>query len=241
MEHAVRNKTAILVFVRGAKEEARQKRFVSAAGSVTNRRIAESLNERVIHLARETGLPTYIISSDQQVGNTFGARFTHALKTVFDRGHQYVIAVGNDCLTLSSRHLKEAATSIERHSFVLGPSFDGGAYVIGVDRRYFEATAFEALPWQQPILLEALFAYSVGFGKIPHLLTREWDADDPHSFASSLAGLPAGSPLRTILPALLPLDAPANFFYSPAKHRNHHGPPPLRGPPPAGSDFVVGT
>ena len=64
MEHAIHHHTAILVFVRRAQEEARAKRFTNSGGYVVNRRIAALLNERVIQLARGTGLPTYVISSD---------------------------------------------------------------------------------------------------------------------------------------------------------------------------------
>ncbi len=230
MQQSDRQHTAILVFVRRPREEARAKRFAGSRPGV-NRRIAEVLNRQVIRLARSTGLPTFVISSEQQVGDTFAERFGHALTTVFARGHQRVIAVGNDCLTLGRGHLEKAAARLSAHGLVLGPAADGGAYLIGIDRRYFSPEKLEALPWQEPVLLAALLRYGDEQGCEPFLLNRERDADDDSSFAESLAGLSINHPLRKVLRALLQALKPVLFYENPPKTDGGPATCFQRGPP----------
>lgn len=223
--------TAILVFIRDEQEETRVKRFADFSSLRTHRRIVRILNRRIERLASGTGLPTFIVSGNQQVGNDFGERFTNAIKGLFDRGFRRVISVGNDCLSLTCEHLLEVNRMLERTPLVLGPTYDGGAYIIGIDRAVFRQEAFRGLPWQCSELLPALVAYGRQSGCDPFLMPTEWDADDVVSFARAFDELAGNHPLvRLLCPLLLPTQRPAWLNTSPSGQVLLNS-PLLRGPP----------
>jgi|GEM_PF-518811 len=225
--------TAILVFVRNEGEESHAKRFTHIGGSRANRRIVRVLNQRVEQLARATGLPTVVLYGEQQVGSCFGERFSNAIESLFDGGFQRVISVGNDCLSLDQSHLLEVSHKLESAPLVLGPTYDGGAYVIGIDRSVFRQEVFRDLPWQCSELLPALIEYGRDLGSAPFLMPPRWDADDAVSFARAFATLTGNHPLvRLLRSLLLSAQRPARRSIISVIQILLHT-PLLRGPPPA--------
>ena len=171
--------TAFLIFLRSESDEARAKEL----GRVGKRRpLFRAMNERVIRLARRTGCPVVVVKGPQQAGESFGERFTHAFESVFSQGYERVIALGNDCLNLSFTDLRQALEALDARPAVLGPALDGGAYLVGLRKEVFCPSSFQALPWQQPCLWEALSAYCGSY----HTLRPERDADDVHSLRQAL-------------------------------------------------------
>ena len=61
-----------------------------------------------------------------------GQRMQHVFTTLFDKGYSKVILIGTDIPTLPLHHLQEAFTGLEEHPVVLGPSLDGGYYLLGL-------------------------------------------------------------------------------------------------------------
>lgn len=190
--------TAILVFVRSEGAEAAQKTFYRPLGWRGNRRVARLFNCRIRQLAQSTGLPTYVVSSRQQRGSTFGERFTQAIASVFARGFARVIAVGNDCPALDRRRLLEAADLLEDHPAVIGPTLDGGAYLIGLHRSAFRARSFQDLPWRQADLLDQLQLHF----STPRLLALERDIDDSRDFNRLARQAQTVKPLRWLVKLL---------------------------------------
>lgn len=203
MGEAIRN-TAILVFIRSSNEEASKKQFYAHAGYQGNLGIVHLFNRRVIQVARSSQLPTFIISGQDQVGDTFGARFSNAIQTVFDYGYKQVIALGNDCPGLNKQHLTAAAAQLERQQAIIGPATDGGAYLIGLKRDQFNKEAFAELPWQQATLSSALYNYLQAQDYPVYWLAEEQDIDDKKAFRFALQNI-IGSSLKLQLLTLLGL------------------------------------
>ncbi len=176
--------TAILIFARTARAEAAGKSFVRGRDPRFNQRIAASLNKRIQSISRQTGLPVFCISEQQQVGTTFGERFTHALRQVFAAGYERVISVGNDCLTLNTATLRQAAEHLQSHAAVLGPATDGGLYLLGLDRETFGAGGFEQLPWQQETLYDEVLQLLAGAPAA--LLPPQSDVDNASQFQTAI-------------------------------------------------------
>lgn len=154
------NSTALLLFVRNEQEEARCKPLASSRQTSTA--LFRQFNRHALQQARRTGLPLFTIQGDQQIGATFGERLANAYQTVFDLGYERVIAIGNDCLELNTHLLLEAAHQLEHHPMVLGPTDDGGAYLIGLQRAAFYSATFANLPWQTDTVYEALLTLAEG-------------------------------------------------------------------------------
>lgn len=140
------NKTAILIFANSAEKETVSKPFHFSKD------VFEMLNEQTLHVAKKTGLPYFLFSEKQQVGNSFGERFTNAIQSIYSKGFDAVITIGNDTPHLSAKHLTKTITQLQKHDLVLGPSTDGGFYLMGLKKSLFNVEAFLKLPWQTSAL-----------------------------------------------------------------------------------------
>ena len=69
--HKPDKNTAVLVFIRSEKEEAQIKKFGSCLSFKGNYQIAALLNKRVKAIAKKSGLPTVVVSGNQQKGDNF--------------------------------------------------------------------------------------------------------------------------------------------------------------------------
>nr|WP_321232120.1 DUF2064 domain-containing protein [uncultured Psychroserpens sp.] len=136
------NKTAILIFANSAKFEAIQKPFQSSEI------LFDVLNTRIIEIAKQTGLPYFLSSEKNQTGATFGERFTNAIQSIYDKGFESVITIGNDTPHLETNHILKAVNQLQKNDIVLGPSKDGGFYLMGLKASHFNTETFSKLPWQ---------------------------------------------------------------------------------------------
>jgi uncharacterized protein len=66
-----------------------------------------------------------------QAGEDLGARMRNAFAEVRRRRFDAAIIVGTDCPTLPAEYIMEAFKLLRKHSLVLGPSIDGGYYLVG--------------------------------------------------------------------------------------------------------------
>lgn len=143
-------KTAILIFARSSECEANIKSFPQS------KEIFDSFNEHTLQLVSKTNLPYYRITEQEQVGDSFGERFTNALQSIYDLGYQSVIVIGNDTPHLTTKHLRQAEKNLHANKVVLGKAIDGGFYLLGIKKDYFNAELFLKLPWQTQQLSTAL-------------------------------------------------------------------------------------
>ena len=67
-----------------------------------------------------------------QVEADLGAKMAAAFQEAFEAGYQKVLIIGSDCIALDSVLLKAAFNALDTHDFVVGPTFDGGYYLIGM-------------------------------------------------------------------------------------------------------------
>jgi len=150
------NQTAILIFSRSASQEAVTKTFSSKTGRKGNQRIAELLIQKSINTANQTGLPVFTSFCKNQKGETFGERLGNAIENVFKKGFQKLIAIGNDCPSLTSEHLLNAHFLLEKNSIVFGSSNDGGIYLLGIQKKSYCRKSFLELAWETNCLAKNL-------------------------------------------------------------------------------------
>jgi rSAM/selenodomain-associated transferase 1 len=82
-----------------------------------------------------------------QKGKDLGERMKHAFIRCFSEGVCSVVVIGSDSPDLLLRIIKEAFSALENHDAVLGPSADGGYYLIGFRRESFNPHVFGGLAW----------------------------------------------------------------------------------------------
>tara|TARA_R110000744_G_scaffold2933_4_gene11663 strand:- start:285 stop:974 length:690 start_codon:yes stop_codon:yes gene_type:complete len=135
--------TAILVFANSAKEDLANKSIPKGE------QLFDVLTKTTLKKAKNTGLPVFHFSDKDQIGATFGERFTNAIATVFDKGFSNLITIGNDTPHLKTQHLKHTANQLALGKTVIGPSIDGGFYLLGLQKSNFDVAEFQNLPWQR--------------------------------------------------------------------------------------------
>ena len=176
--------TAVLLFTRTPEEEVRNKSFVYDDSIGANKEVARKLIKRTRKAISESGLPLFVIYSTQQRGETFGERLTAAFQDVFDRGYDRVISIGNDTLTLSASDLLLASSLLNEHSAVVGPTPDGGAYLIGLTKSVFLPTSFSQLPWETEHLLNHLHTLLNEYSAQVAILHFQQDVNSPADLSS---------------------------------------------------------
>lgn len=135
--------TAILVFAHSATKELEYKPIPKGE------RLFDALGHSTLKKAKRTGLPLFHFTEKEQIGSTFGERFTNAIASVFEQGFEHVITIGNDTPQLQTHHLQKAAQQLALGKTVIGPSTDGGFYLLGIQQKNFNATVLKDMPWQR--------------------------------------------------------------------------------------------
>ena len=107
-----------------------------------------NLTNKPSRKVKKTGLPYFHFSEKEQQGNSFGERYIHAIQSVYNKGFENIITIGNDTPHLQTRHLVETAEKLQNNPIVLGPSKDGGYYLMGLRKSHFDTALFLKLPWQ---------------------------------------------------------------------------------------------
>ncbi|MBG7612585.1 DUF2064 domain-containing protein [Polaribacter sp. BAL334] len=137
----MKHKTAILIFANSAKIDAERKNFLSAE-------FFTELNKQTLNMVKKSGIEYFNFSEKNQIGNSFGERFTNAIEAVFLKGFETIITIGNDTPHLKTHHLINTVQQLEKNELVLGPSKDGGFYLMGIHKNQFQKEEFLKFPWQ---------------------------------------------------------------------------------------------
>lgn len=101
------------------------------------------------HHTRFTDNDSFIV----QKGIDLGAKMEHTLSEAFKQKHQKVIIVGSDIPELTNEVICEAFNALNAHDVVLGPTKDGGYYLLGLKRIFTEFFA-STIPWSTPKVFE---------------------------------------------------------------------------------------
>ncbi|MFD0795875.1 DUF2064 domain-containing protein [Maribacter chungangensis] len=169
MKHS--HNTAILVFANSAQTELSRKPMPKGELLFTG------LTQDTLKKVQATGIPYFHISETQQKGTSFGARFTNAIQEVFESGFENIITIGNDTPQLKTAHILKAHAAIQAGKTVLGPSLDGGFYLMGIHKSNFDRDSFKNLPWQRFNLFQRISALLVQTDSTVHQLPILNDID----------------------------------------------------------------
>jgi uncharacterized protein len=137
-----------------------------------------------------------------QRGDNFGERMIFAVGDLFQLGFESVCLIGSDSPTVPPRAFTEAVTILAKTEdpVVLGPSDDGGYYLIGLKNLHREL--FEDIAWSTENVLQQTIALARQMNLKIHFLPTWYDVDDRLTLrrlcdelfgptASAAAGYPA--------------------------------------------------
>ena len=87
----------------------------------------------------------------QQAGD-LGERMSAAFSSLFDEGYEQLLIIGSDCIELDESVIKDAFKILGNHEAVIGPSSDGGYYLLGITCHFPQL--FSNKKWSSSTVLE---------------------------------------------------------------------------------------
>jgi 2-phospho-L-lactate guanylyltransferase (CobY/MobA/RfbA family) len=192
--------------------------------------------QRVAEATRALGRVDLILAGDgpapeearvlTQRGRGFGERLKNAFEDARAAGYAEIVTVPGDVPGISAAHLGAAFRALETRDVVLGPSPDGGVWLIGSRAGTDLSELFEGVPWRTAGVLSGLVRNAPGASLLDALL----DVDGP----SDLALLASEPGLDPMLAALLSALRPVPVLPTRVRPAETHGSRPVtsaRAPP----------
>ena len=101
-----------------------------------NEQVTSSLNEieSFIFYDEYIDNQTYkkIKPKEIQEGISLGEKMLNAFNCIKKKGYKNIIIIGNDCPYITVSLLKNAFENLKNHDYVIGPTYDGGYYLLGM-------------------------------------------------------------------------------------------------------------
>ena len=162
-------KNLILVFVRNpelGKVKTRLAKTIGASAALKTYTILLSHTESVLQAIPYDKVVYYSEEIQQndlwnetlyfkklQKGFDLGARMRHAFGMAFEDSYEKVVIVGSDLYDLKPTHIEDAFEALDDHDIVIGPSLDGGYYLLGM--KELHSAVFENKVWGTNSVLKA--------------------------------------------------------------------------------------
>jgi rSAM/selenodomain-associated transferase 1 len=196
--HEQANKTSrlptIIVFTREPVPGSTKTRLAARLGACNAASLADAFTRDALEKVHELRLPLVIAGStsgslsdnryfgllarrfgatlvDQGLG-TLGTRMARVLTPFAPDG---VLLIGTDTPSLPSSALRRAVSLVRHHHVVLGPSLDGGYYLIGIHGAVPDV--FRGIRWGGAMVLQQTVERLVRFGIRPALAPTWYDVD----------------------------------------------------------------
>lgn len=140
---------ALVVFTKNAVKGKVKSRLAASIGEDEALQIHNKLLKRTKTIVNLEEIRLFIYYSDYieheddwpvdvfkkiQSGEDLGARMMNAFTNTFCEGYEKVVIIGTDCAQLETSHLNEAFMRLINNEVVIGPAYDGGYYLIGLNK-----------------------------------------------------------------------------------------------------------
>lgn len=136
------------------------------------------------------GLPAEV-SVHKQRGDGLGARMKRAFRDTFADGADSVVVMGSDHPTLPTSFLRRAFHSLDQpHSVCVGPTEDGGFYLLGMTAAYPEL--FDDMRYSHAQVFSDTLARVEQTDAEITVLPEWYDVDTPQDLERMLADLSTG-------------------------------------------------
>jgi len=146
--HFPTSKKALIIFTRNPELGQVKTRLAKTIGDDATLKIYTYLLEHTATVSKQVKVDKYVFYSENimkndlwdddifrkklQNGTDLGARMYNAFAELFGLGYEKVLIIGSDLLDLNEQHIENAFNQLNQHEIVLGPSQDGGYYLLGM-------------------------------------------------------------------------------------------------------------
>ena len=112
-----------------------------------------------------------------QVGINLGERLKNCFIKGFELGYNNLIVIGSDSPDIPEKIIHKSIEKLNDNDTVIGPSEDGGYYLIGFTDRSFTQRVFEDITWSSAsVFEETVDKLKSGLKKI-YILEKWYDVD----------------------------------------------------------------
>jgi len=159
------NKEAIIIFARNPESGKVKSRIAKILGDEKALEIYKKLLDSIYSKTRNLKVKKFLFLSEftdkslfdpcykqlVQNGKDLGEKMHNAMYSVFKYGFEKVILAGTDVPGLNEEIINEAFEKLSFFDVVIGPSADGGYYLIGMKESDF--SLFENIDWGNELVL----------------------------------------------------------------------------------------
>ena len=102
-----------------------------------------------------------------QKGENLGKRIQHCFNISINNGFDKTIVLASDIPEISEKIINKAFEMLENNDTVIGPTYDGGYYLIGFNKKYYTSKIFDEISWGNSSVfeetLEKIVAYKLRY------------------------------------------------------------------------------
>jgi len=166
--HFPTSKKALIIFTRNPESGQVKTRLSKTLGDEATLKIYTYLLQHTATVSKQIKADKYVFYSENilkndlwdddvfrkkmQNGTDLGTRMHNAFAELFELGYEKVLIVGSDLLDLNQSHIENAFEQLNQHDIVIGPSHDGGYYLLGM--KAMHKNIFENKDWGTETVLE---------------------------------------------------------------------------------------
>ena len=125
------------------------------------------------------GIDAELFEKHLQDGENLGVRMKNAFEQGFKEGYEQIVIIGSDCPGLTEEILEEAFSLLNKTDVVLGPSEDGGYYLLGM--KTLIPRLFSGIRWSTdsvyPQSLNILHEQRLAYEELPVLIDIDTEED----------------------------------------------------------------
>ncbi len=111
----------------------------------TKQVISQVICDRYIFTTEPLTVPWQGCFEEKQAEGDLGERMCKAFEWLFNKGYRQLVIIGSDCIELNADHIEVGFSQLEKQDIVIGPAFDGGYYLLGMNQLY--PFVFEGITW----------------------------------------------------------------------------------------------
>lgn len=188
-------KQALIIFARNPIRGKVKTRLAATMGEEKALSIYCTLLEHTVKITQQLFCDRYVFYADgislndhwldnvyvkrNQADGDLGTRMHHAFDTLFQESYDQIIIIGTDCFELTEDILQHAFTALQNYETVIGPSADGGYYLLGM--RQFYPFLFEEKTWSSDTVysstIEQLEMHQISYKQLPILNDIDTEED----------------------------------------------------------------
>lgn len=194
---------ALIIFVKNLQKGKVKTRLAKTTGDEKAFAIYRYLLRNTYHMAAQVNCDKYVFYADfieeddplcnpafhkrlQQDGD-LGERMGYAFNRMFSEGYQQVAIIGSDNMEITPLIINHAFEQLHSSDLVIGPSKDGGYYLIGAHA--FHSCLFKNIPWSTSAVLHHTVRIcdheNISYTLLPELSDIDTEEDWKFFLASS--------------------------------------------------------